>query len=763
MLEPPSVPHAASAHSVATVSGNSSNSSLFWRSASGAAEEPKSSSSGRIFKQMSRDAMFEVQKVTGTSVQEKLGEFMYNGHVMASNIKTSAREAKSGLVSKFVNALDLNTPDEVKCEAGLEPAATKPKDEQRRRWQAARRAAHREHRLQDDPPVPKPGEHSACAIAAAKAVREDPSSDSDGATVAAPLIPPTASMPLGGAAPPTASCPPPTASCPVGSVAPFRRGHSPKGAKAVVPEAMVPRGVLEIEILAFSGDPLFVCADETKARLPVAQLVLGERVTGALRPRSSEPLAAMRAGASSRSASCDPAGDSPPVRARGDSPTCFPLAAVRCFSPSPAAGKWPAPETAAAAGKDKGQAATWSARFLMEEVGGSDLRLHVFDMLHPKFSLGLEDRAFCGGALIPLSILHHRGRVVAPDDETASRGGGARGAVSLFARTLEAEVGVRLLPLDTLEEKKYATIKVPHKRVVAGLPSLGSVLLRLRLHLYTVTLPRMLVQDFRKKPRTIVSAKDQTVRLDDPRTVMTAAAMAMSRMNAATNFSLYRRSWAALRHDVHIRSWLLALWTFAVFSSVWQLPGCLVLAWGTVLWQVSELAAADLVASPPLFLQEEEEKQSLQERGRTKIRQMVDMELRLVRFARQLTIWSSRLEKVRFICSLRDPYISMAFGGIAVVAAMCMSFGFLFLSLVPYDLGLPLCVWATGVAALLPDRYQEKLRDLVLALKAAKERSFGPDKWAPAIKNLWRRVPDQLEAKHWDLFASGVLLPAAEP
>jgi len=328
-----------------------------------------------------------------------------------------------------------------------------------------------------------------------------------------------------------------------------------------------------------------------------------------------------------------------------------------------------------------------------------------------------------------------------------------------------AEIGVRLLPLELLEERKLSTHKEVPKRLRNGLPDLGSVLIRLRLHLYENNLPRMLLQDWAiPKPHTIVAGQNgnQPVRLDDPKTVVSAVSVAMTRMKNAMNLDLYRRACRELRETVTQRSVLMALWTYSsMLGRPWHLPVCFVLGVFVFLWQVSQVSAADRRSRPPGFFEEDEEKLSLHERNKERIRKLVDMEIKLVRFARSLTVWASRLEKLRCICSLRDPYISLVCGGLAFALALALGTFLCFLSFVPYGLGPYFVLWMAGMVALLPDPQQETLRRWFFKAKAYKERMLGPNRLFPALRNLWGHVPDGLEARHLELFESHVLLPAA--
>jgi len=541
-------------------------------------------------------------------------------------------------------------------------------------------------------------------------------------------------------------------------------------------------------VLAMTSQGGFKCCDNTSARLPVVQLVLGEKITGALHPQNAAPPT-RKSLSSTRSPVTSPAGSGcisptevqPPNVLQLPKPPSstvldvdlntstsvtrpfFPLTpksgtSTGCDHQEPDFTSLSGSETATLPSKavssnlaeilrKKGNHTIGTARFDVEEVSGVDLRLHVFDVEHHKFHLGLEDRAFCGGALIPLAVLHHRGRVMTPGQSRCP--------------FVEAEVGVRLLPLELLDDRKLCTRKDSSKRYRGGLPDLGSVLLRFRLQLHDTTLPRLLMQAFplsMKAPSN--TAQLEGIRVDDPVSVLTAASLAMTRMSRALNFNLYVGAYSDLRHSALKRTIAILAWSYTtLIAASWQLPGCFLLGLSVFFWQVSETAEAKQKDVSICFFEEEEEPQSLQERSKEKLRRMVEMEVRLAKYARQLCEYAARLEKLRFVCTLQDPYVSMLYGGTALGLAVVAMVFFWVLSWLPLGIGPSLVPLGLGIAALLPDARQEQLRLLVLQAKQIKEKHLGPDRLFPGLLNLWRRVPDGPEAAHWELFQGHVLLP----
>lgn len=476
------------------------------------------------------------------------------------------------------------------------------------------------------------------------------------------------------------------------------------------------RGILEVEVLGFSGEPRrLTCADGTTAAMPVCQLVFRERCTGCLWPRGGGTL-------------------SPDVLRRatkklwGNTTVCND-------------GK----EEAAA-----GPRLPYLARFAVDEVSGVDLRLHVFDLDSSKFAMGLEDRAFCGGALVPLSVLHYRG------DST-------RGAVGY---THEAEIGVRLLPIELLQLKnKLGAMKDAPKALKEGVPDLGHVLLRLRLHLFDHTLQHMLLADpyLGVLPRSLTD----TGKIDDPMSVVVAVYTSMQRMRNAMDFAVYARAADELRESA-AGGVLLLIWMYAtLLAPTWQLPGCALAALSLLMRQVaacSRLARADKKVSffpAEDFATEavEKERLTLKERSKESIRKAVNMEMTLIRFARTLNSYAAKLERLSFLVSLRDPYLSFVYSIILLIATLACCVAMWVLSKVPCGLGIPLVIWAVGCSVTLPSKVRAWLRGIALQAKALKESLVGRSRISRILRNFWLRVPDGLEAQHWGLFEGRVLLP----
>jgi len=170
------------------------------------------------------------------------------------------------------------------------------------------------------------------------------------------------------------------------------------------------RGWLEIELLAFSATPPVMRPDGLEAAEPICQFSLGGCYTGALHPMGEE--------------------------------------------------------------HEQEQGKVSVVRFPISETTGSDVRVHVFDRASSQFDMGLEENAFCGGALVPLALVMQHG--ISSECGVRER---------WFCRTFTLEVTLRLLPLEVL----WMRSKLESAELGSGIPApkleRGHVLLRFQMHL----------------------------------------------------------------------------------------------------------------------------------------------------------------------------------------------------------------------------------------------------------------------------------------
>lgn len=453
--------------------------------------------------------------------------------------------------------------------------------------------------------------------------------------------------------------------------------------------AATPRGFLEVEVLAFGAEPALKCADGAEAINPVCQLMFGGRCTGGLQPWASG--GGIEEGRSEDGRPCSP------------NRACFEV----------------------------------------HEVAGSDLRLHVFDVASPRFAMGLEESAFCGGALVPLSVLHYHRRECRSERP--------------LRHACEAKVGVRLLPLDFLAAGKLSMQQSSLKSRECA--KVGVVLLRLRFHSHSHSVPGMLAAiPFRGIPRSHVEA----ARVDQPMSIIVSVAKSLERLGSAFDFKAYLTAADAVRDSAVSCLALLLIWSYvSLLAPLWQLPWCVLLAWLLLVREVAIAAREAREADPPTLLQQEDDSDNwnMIEQSKKGLKKAVSLQLVLVDFARTCNGLARNLERVSHIASLRDPVLAQTCGLVLLCSTTATSLSIWGLSLVPRQMGVPLVIWMSGVAVLLPRAYQEKIFFSLVSLYNLKEQVLGPHRVIPSLQAFYSRVPDRDEALHWELFEQCVLLP----
>lgn len=392
------------------------------------------------------------------------------------------------------------------------------------------------------------------------------------------------------------------------------------------------------------------------------------------------------------------------------------------------------------------------ARFAIDEVAGCDLRLHVFDRDCPRFSMGLEWGAFCGGALIPLRVLHYRS---------------CDGEMSFFkgiqSHTLEADLPVALLPLEAiLDKSKLAPVNKAREALKPSNPDLGNVLLRLRLTLYDAVPHNLFsAEQFLGKPPEHHAA---TGCLESPISVITAVFIALQRFKKAMDCKPLIEDMLELRNSIPVSVLFCGMWTYAtLFAPFWKLPGVLLVVMAFTSWQTSVTTQSQRQASPPrLFAddggdKDKEEKLSFKELGKLGVKNALKMELDLIEFAKKVTWCATQIERLRFILSLRDRVLSFECARFAFAASVVLTLNLLVMVTMFGRMSAPILAWGIGCICLLPHAQQMQLATAAKRLKAKKEALLGPGTLLQRLSSLWQRIPDSIEAEHYDLFEQHVL------
>lgn len=391
-----------------------------------------------------------------------------------------------------------------------------------------------------------------------------------------------------------------------------------------------------------------------------------------------------------------------------------------------------------------------------------DLRVHVFDREDMQFRSGNETKAFCGGALVPLSVLLER----KPSLEQTKAG---------FAkRVIEMEVGVKLLPLDVYRASTdNAGLKLQKCERDTGAPKRpetppGVVFLRLRLtlrkplaHLY---FSDPFCEDLQPSLHRHVSFVGS---VDDPLSIYKGLARSMQRLSSAIAADAWGETLVGLREEPAPAAALHSLWAFAVLRAPFHLwPACLLVSLSLAAHRFHSIKAKARAAQPPcLYVADDvpvddssrmERFQQQKEALQKKAGQTLKFQVGLARMAERLNNAASVLEKVYYALSFRDPYISGALG-MGMLAACAGSVCSLWFLTRVVGISIPHVVWAGGCFVLLPAKAQHFTLGQINQLQEMKEGRFGKGNMKKAFTSFWRRIPDGIELDHLDLFEQEVL------
>mmetsp|Transcript_33334 Transcript_33334/g.72790 ORF Transcript_33334/g.72790 Transcript_33334/m.72790 type:complete len:650 (-) Transcript_33334:260-2209(-) len=388
---------------------------------------------------------------------------------------------------------------------------------------------------------------------------------------------------------------------------------------------------------------------------------------------------------------------------------------------------------------------TARARFVVNEIVGSDLCVHVFDSDSQKFNFGWEDQAFCGGAIVPLVVLHHRC--------------GRQEGWHAFENVREAELAVALLPIEAFRD----TLKLQDGKLRDPQMNLGHVLLKLRLTLF-VGPPGWLYVSMPFLGENSEVMVPSVLDVGDPVTVVKAVYTAIHRVKNALDFSLWFEAFDQLREATSSFLALMSIWSYyALVAPPWGFPVCIVLVLALLAFQMSRISRLARLSTPMRLYQEAKEdtdrEMTVMERMKKRGQKAVKMERSLMNFAVSATKFASGLERVRYIFMLRDPHLSLAIGSVAVMGSLMATMALWVFVTVFGRTAMPLLFWALGCVGLLPRRRRQDLIWFVAKMKALKERILGPGRLVKVLACLWRRIPDSVEAQHFDLFEGYLLIP----
>eukprot|EP00747_Dinoflagellata_sp_TGD_P095265 gnl/TRDRNA2_/TRDRNA2_166419_c0_seq4.p1 gnl/TRDRNA2_/TRDRNA2_166419_c0~~gnl/TRDRNA2_/TRDRNA2_166419_c0_seq4.p1 ORF type:complete len:719 (-),score=110.16 gnl/TRDRNA2_/TRDRNA2_166419_c0_seq4:120-2276(-) len=403
------------------------------------------------------------------------------------------------------------------------------------------------------------------------------------------------------------------------------------------------------------------------------------------------------------------------------------------------------PADAAAADED---ARPSSARFAIDEVYGCDVLVHVFDTDSSNFNMGMEENCFCGGAFVPLSVLFRR----CPQPQRL-----------LSKNAIEMDLAVALLPLEAVQHQSRLEAAEPGSGIPRPAVSLGHVFLRLRLTLYDST-PALLYGAIPCYCEIAEVSSSHIGRLDEPTSVLKAVAAAVSRAHKAMDYRPWLQVVDELREAPKTAVLLYALWTFLVlFVPVYLAPICVLSVVPLFSYKMSKMSHLARVNDPPRLYSDEQEDPdrdaTLIEWGKKRAAMGIKVSIFMMELATRINAYSAQLERLMFVFSLRDPYISAACGVLALMVTFCMVACIWVMQLIIGVIGAGYVVWVCGCIWLLPARARAALVRAYHALEELSERIIGPGKISQMIESLWRRIPDDVGAVHYDLFDRYVLVP----
>eukprot|EP00811_Abedinium_folium_P003819 NODE_13512_length_1161_cov_4.868472.p1 GENE.NODE_13512_length_1161_cov_4.868472~~NODE_13512_length_1161_cov_4.868472.p1 ORF type:complete len:276 (+),score=89.01 NODE_13512_length_1161_cov_4.868472:87-830(+) len=233
--------------------------------------------------------------------------------------------------------------------------------------------------------------------------------------------------------------------------------------------------------------------------------------------------------------------------------------------------------------------------------------------------------------------------------------------------------------------------------------------------------------------------------------------MAGQRARRAVALNVWNRALDDLREDPLSAVTVHSLWAYAALAApLWRLPGCFA-AMGLLFALLVARAARKDHSDRPLVLYKDEIANTAPDKGFTerhkqRFTSALSLQLSMMQFAERLNAFAVTVEKVSYVLTLRDPYLSLLtafiFLGAVVYSTVAL---FIFTLFVGY-MGIPLLVWGFGCMILLPRRARVGVVALYFWGKERKKKIFGSRGTIfKKLRALWRRIPDGHEQQHCDL------------
>ncbi|CAK9110750.1 unnamed protein product [Durusdinium trenchii] len=372
-----------------------------------------------------------------------------------------------------------------------------------------------------------------------------------------------------------------------------------------------------------------------------------------------------------------------------------------------------------------------AAKFQVFEILGADLLIFTFDRASSKFELGVEEKAFCGGCVLPLCAIlqpeHNSGLGVALES-------------SLRQNSFGVTLQLQLLPLPLLRTRRklqrgdLSGVKMPQEK-------LGHVILKLSLHLKES--PASLYFH----PRVLdVDCAESKGHVSDPFSVIRAVGMALVRVQSALKLDLWKAAIDEMRENVLMSPILILWWTFAMLRApLWTWPFLLNFFLGLFAWTLRQ--CHEQRTWRRLYIDEDGQKEDPPD----VVKEAVKASLKMMQLTENLNKAAAQIEKLRFVLNLEDRCLS----------SICLMLSLVFC--------LPLCLaslvaqwicssglwryllWIPGSILFLPKAMRLVIFQELQRAQDLKQQLLG-DELGRRMAGFWQRIPDETEASHLYLF-----------
>ncbi|CAE7213586.1 unnamed protein product [Symbiodinium pilosum] len=381
-----------------------------------------------------------------------------------------------------------------------------------------------------------------------------------------------------------------------------------------------------------------------------------------------------------------------------------------------------------------------AASFQVMEVLGSDLGVYAFDRGSSKFAIGMEDQAFCGGCLVPLTTLTQRCMKKRFWDVLRS---------SFSQQVFQADVKLQLLPLHVVRGKWKLE---PGEVTGASQPKvqLGSVVLRLTLSLdNTPALLCFRPSDGFQRPAMVESHRGH---VSDPFSVLKAAGLAVGRISFALKMDLWKATVDDMRDSLLFSPLLVAWWTLTVLvAPLWTWPFLVQLALSLFAWRLYSLSLQAPVSERRRLYADEGGGVS-----KDLMKEAMKAQLHIMQLTDSVNAAASQIEKVKFIVAMEDRCLST----ICLAAALAISFMLCLPALMLHWIMLSgfwrYLLWLPGSCAVLPKALRSPIFQFLSKLEQQRQELMGND-LERILEGFWQRMPNGTEASHLYLFKEYVL------